>query len=161
MKSTLTSHVLAASLVARPIYKGGPGTRAKKASQADHLNGLLASYVEATDDISSSHAHLIFAGKRIIPVSVVMYYSDGTLMCPKELYEDIETYLDAPSISHAAKRDLLDNLYTILDIIPKRDRRNIKAAVEACTANKTCMLLTMLLYYAWCIDLAQYTYLTA
>lgn len=161
MKKTLTATVLSASLVARPSYEGFEGTRWKKGSQPEHLNGLLGSYAGAKGDIDDDFAYLIIAGKNVIPVSVVEHYREGTSLCPIRLYDDIKSYLELPSISHSDRCQLLANLYAIIDDIPVRDRHKMINAVEACRYDKDCMLLTCLLYYAWRTDLAQYTYAAA
>lgn len=161
MQKTLTATVLSASFVAHPIYGGAEDTRDKKESQAEHLNGLLGSYIEVKREFSCGYAHLLITGKNVIPVSVVEHYREGTSLCPIRLYDDIKSYLELPGISYSDRRQLQAHLYTILDDIPVRDRRKMINAVDACRYDKDCMLLTYLLYYAWRTDLAQYTYTVA
>ena len=161
MQKTLTATVLSASLVARPTYKGSEGTRRTKGSRADYINSLLGSYADERGEIGDDYAYSIITGRDVIPLSVVDYYRQGTSLCPGRLYDDIKYYLDFPEISHADRRKMLENLYTVLNDIPARDRRKMKNAIATCYSDKDCMLLTCLLYYAWRTDLAQYTYTVA
>lgn len=161
MKKTLTEQILTATLGTRPIYGGSDGTRKTIASRGQHLSGMFASYVEASNDFSEVYAHYLITGERTVPVSLVRHYADGTSCCPKQLYIDIKTYLDSASIPHSARQQLWDDLHRILDEVPTVDSEAMLHAANVCRENGIYALLTAMLYYAWRIDLAGYTYLVA
>lgn len=159
MNSNLTSIVLTVSLVACPTYLGADGARRRKASRAEHVTGLLSSYAEAMGDFGSSYVYRFFSGKQPNVEKVVEFYRDGTSRrCPRLLYEDVKDYLNLPSISRKVRAKLWEDLYDVLEYIPGRDRQEMIAAVNACGADGVSMLLTRLLWYSWCSDLAQYTH---
>lgn len=149
-----------ATLVARPIYGGGEGTRQTLASRGQHTSAMLASYAEVTGDFSEVCVHYLITGKRTVPVSLVKHYADGTACSPNQLYNDLKSYIGSPAIPANLRKQLLDNLYEVLECIPAIDKNVILEKVNACdiAEDRIYRLFSSLLYYAWRTDLAGYTY---
>lgn len=168
---TLTGLVLTASLTARATYAKPEGARKTKATQGEHLCGILGSYVDEMGDIDDNYAHQIYTGRRMIPARVVRHYAhnctrasnESASACPINLYDDIRCYYQTDSVSYSAKKVLGERLEEILQTIPRIDQDEIMTKVNACNIaeDRVYMLFASLLYYAWRIDLAGYTYVAA
>lgn len=170
---SLTGLVLAASLTARATYAKPENTRKTKATRGEHLSGLLGSYVDEMGDIDDNYANQIYTGRRMMPARVVRHYAHNGMHASNEsvpaclinlyLYNDIKNYYQTDSVSNAEKKALGERLGEILQTIPQIDQDEIMAKVNVCNTagDRVYMLFASLLYYAWRIDLAGYTYVAA
>lgn len=150
MSNNLTPIVLQASY---PIRRLGD------TCQERYISSLLMSYAESHGDINKDSASLVFRGKRTIPTPIVRHYADGASLCPTNLYNDIAEYYSP--LTHKDIQQLYTNLCDVLPYLPKVDREIMLHATAACNGqmHTACTLLTMMLYYAWRMDLCQYDYL--
>ena len=148
LKSTLTATVLT---TAHDVWK-------QKDNALDrYVMSLLASYYAEYGECQKDSIYRTCSGERRIPSKIARYYAEDT----NNLYEDIACYYDM--VPRLVKEALWDSLGMVLEIIPHADRDDILIGIGSCAAEKctVCMLYTLLLEYAWHVDIAGYTYVAA
>ncbi len=126
------------------------------------LSSLLSSYVQDHGDFLKDTASRMHQGKRKVPKPIARYYASVEWGAPTQLYTDIKQYYELVcSLTFKLKDELWVSLLEIVDNLPKADSQGMIEAVDTrkSTHDKVYLLLAILLDYAWCVDLAEYTYL--
>lgn len=127
--------------------------RLKDTAKDNYLNSLLSSYSEAAGEYAKDTAYLVCSGKRTVPAKIARFYFAEKKTYPTSLYANIKEYYS--TAQDGDRRKLWNNLHKVLQNIPVVDQKEILTVAK----EDLYMFFAMLLGYAWCMDLAGYTYL--